>query len=269
MHMLLSQGGVAETLNTQGHCGKLEVMACLLAAAIHDLGHRGLTNNFLVKSSDEMALRYNDQHVNEHQHICSGFSVLRRPECNFLLSLSAAQYSRLRSLIINLVLGTDMADDKKIVTSLNHLLEASMQSGDQANDVEKSSKVEAAFTPASEQDATIGLQMALKCADVGHLTLAWEDHLVWVHRLEREFFEQGDKEKEMNMEPSFLMDRNKPGVTQSQVGFFDFVALPLYRTLTKAFPLAKPMLSGVEANYQRWCEIDAAKVATAKGRTVA
>jgi len=186
---------------------------------------------------------------------------LRQPECNFLAGLTSAEYSRLRSLIINLVLGTDMADDKKIMTSFNKLLEANTQSGEQADKVDskKSPQVKCAFVPASEDGALVALQMVLKCADVGHLTLKWEDHLVWVNRIEEEFFAQGDKEKELSMEPSFLMDRNKPGVTKTQVGFFDFVALPLYRTLTKAFPFANPMLSGVEANYQRWCEIDAAK----------
>lgn len=111
--------------------------------------------------------------------------------------------------------------------------------------------------------------MSLKCADVGHLSLEWEDHLVWVHRLEEEFFAQGDKEKDMSMEPSFLMDRDKPGVTQTQVGFFEFMALPLYRTLANAFPSTKPMLSGVEANYQRWCGINAGKAGNAKRHTVA
>jgi len=122
--------------------------------------------------------------------------------------------------------------------------------------------------PASEQDVLVTLQMALKCADVGHLTLKWSDHLNWVERLEEEFFAQGDKEKELNLEPSFLMDREKPGVTKTQVGFFDYVALPLYQLLEKAFPSAAPMLLGVQANYQHWCDIDAAKVQNAKRHTV-
>merc|ERR1712025_493437 len=73
----------------------------------------------------------------------------------------------------------------------------------------------------SAQDATIALQMALKCADLGHLSLCWSSHMRWVQRLEAEFFAQGDKEMKQGMpEVSFLMDRNEPGASDSQVGFF-------------------------------------------------
>jgi len=240
-------------------------MACLLAAAIHDHGHRGFNNGFLVKSHDAWALQYNDQHVNEHYHLCSAFSVLRRPECNFLLQCPAVLFGRVRSLVINLVLGTDMAQDKKVLMSFTKILEGKVQF-----DGEKTvnSKVDA-FVPASDEDALVALQVALKCADMGHLTLKWRDHLLWVKRLEEEFFAQGDKEKGMSLEPSFLMDRQKPGVTQTQVGFFDYVALPLYQTLVKAFPLASPMLVGVQANYQCWCDIEATKVQKSNRHTVA
>merc|ERR550514_452545 len=139
-------------------------MACLLAAAIHDHGHQGLSNNFLVKSSDELALRYNDQHVNEHHHISSAFVVLRRPDCNFLVGLTSAEHGLLRSLIINLVLGTDMADDKKVVMSLNKLLEDTTESSKQVND--KKLHELKTFTPASEQEVLLALQVSLKCADV-------------------------------------------------------------------------------------------------------
>jgi len=261
-HMLLTHGGVGKLLKGDG---KLEIMACLLAAAIHDHGHRGLNNNFLVKSIDDWALKYNDQHVNEHHHVASAFLILHRPEFNFLAQLPADEYRKLRSLVINLVLGTDMAQDKKIVTSFTKLIEAGVQS-----DVEGSANSKAsAFGPASEEDVLVMLQMVLKCADVGHLTLKWSNHLLWVERLEEEFFAQGDKEKELSLEPSFLMDRQKPGVTQTQVGFFDYVALPLYQTLAKAFPSTEPMLVGVKANYQCWRDVETKKLENAKRHTVA
>jgi hypothetical protein len=36
--------------------------------------------------------------------------------------------------------------------------------------------------------------------------------------------------------PSFLMDRTKPGVSESQLGFFQFVVTPLFGALLAAFP---------------------------------
>jgi hypothetical protein len=261
-HMLLTEGGAGKLLGSEG---KLEVLACLLAAAIHDHGHRGVNNAFLVKTDDEWALRYNDQHVNEHYHASSAFLVLLRPECNFFAHRSTDEYRKLRNLVISLVLGTDMAQDKKIITSFTKIVEAGVQMGQETSG---DPKVDAR-APASAEDKLIALQMVLKCADVGHLSLQWSDHLHWVNLLEEEFFAQGDKEKGLSLEVSFLMDRDKPGVTKTQIGFFDYVALPLYQTLVKAFPLAEPMLLGVQANYKQWSDIEAANMRKAQRHTVA
>lgn len=42
-----------------------EVLAILFAAAIHDLQHPGVTNDYLVQLSSSLALRYNDRAVAE------------------------------------------------------------------------------------------------------------------------------------------------------------------------------------------------------------
>ena len=62
--------------------------------------------------------------------------------------------------------------------------------------------------------------MALKCADLGHLASPRDVHKKWVERLEEEFFRQGDREKQNGLSVSPLMDREKNGITKSQVGFF-------------------------------------------------
>ncbi len=51
------------------------------------------------------------------------------------------------------------------------------------------------------------VQVALKCADVGHLSAPWEVHEQWVRGLEEEFFRQGDQEKLLHMSVSPLMVR--------------------------------------------------------------
>lgn len=73
------------------------------------------------------------------------------------------------------------------------------------------------------------VQVALKCADLGHLASSKDVHLHWVSRLEEELFRQGDQEKALGQPISPLMDRGKAGVTKSQQGFFNVVALPLFK----------------------------------------
>jgi cAMP-specific phosphodiesterase 4 len=55
------------------------------------------------------------------------------------------------------------------------------------------------------------MQVALKVADIGHCALPWDQHLLWLGRLEEEMFKQGDAEKDAGMPVSPLMDRDKPG----------------------------------------------------------
>ncbi|GAX85763.1 hypothetical protein CEUSTIGMA_g13178.t1 [Chlamydomonas eustigma] len=106
-----------------------------------------------------------------------------------------------------------------------------------------------------EEGRLLVLQMALKWADIGHLASPREVHLRWVKRLEEEMFRQGDKERAHGLPISPLMDRRKgQGITKSQTGFFNFVALPMYRSMADAFPSCSPLLEAVKENYEYWSE---------------
>jgi hypothetical protein len=51
---------------------------------------------------------------------------------------------------------------------------------------------------------------------------------------------------------SFLMDRQKPGVTKSQPGFIDFVVRPLFETWVSCFPESNVLLDRINQNYAVW-----------------
>lgn len=95
-------------------------------------------------------------------------------------------------------------------------------------------------------------KMAMKCADLGHLASAEHVHVKWVHLLEEELFRQGDLEKARGYPVSPLMDRSSGGITLSQPGFFNFIALPLFNTFASVLPGLEPMLQQVKSNYQYW-----------------
>jgi hypothetical protein len=256
MHALLTHGRVAEfvaaaaiatpSADTEAIARNrdLVILAGLLAAVIHDYEHEGVTNDYLVNTANARAIKYNDRSPNENHHASAAFAKLTMPEHNFLEKLSPQEYREVRQLVLDMVLATDMTGHGKLLSELKGL--CSEHAG---SDQEQ-------LLPKSAKQASLALQVTLKCADVGHLALEWKSHMRWVLRLEEEFFTQGDMEKAQKMDKiSFLMDRNKPGVSQTQSGFFDFIVLPLFRTFAEAFPTVAPMRTAVEENYKRWQDV--------------
>ncbi|KAL3130461.1 hypothetical protein ABBQ38_008282 [Trebouxia sp. C0009 RCD-2024] len=103
------------------------------------------------------------------------------------------------------------------------------------------------------EDKYLMHQMVLKCADIGHLAADVATHKRWAYQLEEEFFRQGDKERELGMPISPLMDRaHQGGMTRSQLGFLNIVGIPLFKAMAELFEGTQPMLEGVLANYRQW-----------------
>lgn len=87
----------------------LELVAPLVAALVHDLGHTGQNNAFHVATSSELALRYSDQSVLEYHHLASAWSILGKSECALLKNAEPDFKRRMRQEVVGMVLATDLA----------------------------------------------------------------------------------------------------------------------------------------------------------------
>uniref|UniRef100_A0A3B4WU19 Phosphodiesterase n=1 Tax=Seriola lalandi dorsalis TaxID=1841481 RepID=A0A3B4WU19_SERLL len=103
LHCLLLRSGLVHWLT------ELEVMASLFAAAIHDYEHTGTTNNFHIHTKSEFALIYNDRSVQESHHLSAAFRLLQDDQMNIFINLTREEWMELRSLVIEMVLSTDMS----------------------------------------------------------------------------------------------------------------------------------------------------------------
>ena len=88
---------------------QIDLASIFIAAGMHDLGHPGYTNNFLINTKNDLAIRYNDQSVLESYHVSEGFRIILKKEgCNIFENLSNQDYKICRKRIIQCVLATDM-----------------------------------------------------------------------------------------------------------------------------------------------------------------
>jgi len=283
MHVLLHRGGLVP-----GYADPLYLMACYIAAIIHDYEHLGLTNDFLVNSAHELAILYNDKCPLENHHLAAAFSLLRRPGLNFLSAMPKADFDKLRKLVIELVLATDMKSHFSIISHFSTVHRINTGASTTASTAgmstrrrsggSRDSSQSAAYSgilPASDMDKIVvpldeaermlSLQVALKCSDLGHVSAALPVHLKWVRALEEEFFRQGDRESAGGLPVSPLFDRHKQGISKSQVGFFDIVVIPLYQAFSQVFGSSKPLLTYVMRNYKYWAQEQAVKSTAATG----
>ena len=59
-----------------------------LSAICHDLDHKGVNNDFLIKTSNPLAIQYNDLSPLENHHVSQTFRLLQRDDCGLLRHLS-------------------------------------------------------------------------------------------------------------------------------------------------------------------------------------
>ena len=222
----------------------IEQLALILAAVVHDLGHPGVNNDFLIKIGSDAAFYHNDQSVNENVHLTNAFSLLRDDDKNILANLTQRDAATLRELIIGMVLATDMARHHDVVGMYEKCVERSGSN----------------LISWSERDRRLALQLTLHCADIGNQTKPFDQSSQWTSRVMEEFFSQGDLERKLNMPVSATCDRSSVVVANAQVFFIDVVvrpALKIFFGLTNECEAV--CLRNLDSCQQRW----AAEVARA------
>uniref|UniRef100_A0A3B3ZC70 Phosphodiesterase n=1 Tax=Periophthalmus magnuspinnatus TaxID=409849 RepID=A0A3B3ZC70_9GOBI len=214
----------------------LEILAALFAAAIHDVDHPGVSNQFLINTS-ELALMYNDESVLENHHLAVGFKLLHEDNCDIFQNLSKRQRQSLRKLVIDMVLATDMSKHMSLLADLKTMVET------------KKVTSSGVLLLDHYTDRIQVLRNMVHCADLSNPTKPLAVYRQWTERIMEEFFRQGDKERERGMEISPMCDKHTASVEKSQVGFIDYIVHPLWETWGDlVHPDAQEILDTLEDN---------------------
>lgn len=84
-------------------------LSMLVAACCHDFEHPGVNNVFLVNMHDPIAVKHNDISVLENHHIAAAFDIMSsKPETNWMSIFDLETFQRVRKMMIQAVLSTDM-----------------------------------------------------------------------------------------------------------------------------------------------------------------
>ncbi|XP_035856762.1 cAMP-specific 3',5'-cyclic phosphodiesterase 4B-like isoform X3 [Sander lucioperca] len=215
----------------------LEILAALFAAAIHDVDHPGVSNQFLINTNSELALMYNDESVLENHHLAVGFKLLHQENCDIFQNLTKRQRQSLRKLVIDMVLATDMSKHMTLLADLKTMVET------------KKVTSSGVLLLDHYTERTQVLRNMVHCADLSNPTKALPLYRQWTERIMEEFFRQGDKERERGMEISAMCDKHTAIVEKSQVGFIDYIVHPLWETWADlVHPDAQELLDTLEEN---------------------
>jgi hypothetical protein len=186
----------------------------VLATAVHDYEHPGYNNIFLIKTRDKLALRYNDISVLENHHVAASFSLLKIENYDIFHKLNKDDQDEIRKRMIHMVLSTDMSKHfsdlgifKQRVNSEN-------------------------FAP-DDKDKLLCMGVGTHLADISNPTKHWDLTLKWTELLFEEFFKQGDKERELGLKISDLMDRSTTNIAKAQLGFIDIIVMPAFENFSK------------------------------------
>jgi hypothetical protein len=226
---------------------RLELLAICVAGISHDAGHEGFNNVYNVNSETPLGILFKDQSVMETFHCTVIIRIMSQSECNIFHAISRPDLKRIWFWIIRMILATDMAHHFKLVKQANDTMDAGP------------------INLSNQVHRLLAMTMLMKVSDISNVSRPFEIADKWSDVLCEEFWRQGDMELAQGLPISSSLNQrgtgNKP---KGQIGFYNFVCIPLYQAVARIFPELEVNLEAVKSNLERWKEMLAEEL-TRKG----
>ena len=193
----------------------LTQFACILAALIHDVDHQGVPNTRLVEEEDNLSLKYKGRSVAEQNSVDVAWALFLEPQFSELRGTvcpTDKELNRLRQLVVNTVLATDIMD-KDLKKLRNQRWEKAFSSDYNETNQDKINR-----------KATIVLEHLIQASDVCHTMQHWHVYRKWNERLFEEMY-HAYKIGRADADPSTFWYKG-------ELGFFDHYIIPLSKKLS-------------------------------------
>ena len=213
-----------------------DILAGVLAGAIHDYDHPGFNNNFHTRTNAYLSTLYNDRSILENHHCACIFEMLRLPKYNVFQSLTAEQRHEVRDTIIEMVLSTDMGNHAKIFSSFRRRLS------------------EAPEWHQRREDVRLALSMSIKMADISNCGRPNSLYVEWAKNIAVEFYNQGDVEAKLKLSISPFMDRrkDKSDFPKGQTSFMNYIVIPMLEAIAEFLPSMEFAVKHCQENKDYW-----------------
>mmetsp|Transcript_148874 Transcript_148874/g.277512 ORF Transcript_148874/g.277512 Transcript_148874/m.277512 type:complete len:897 (-) Transcript_148874:200-2890(-) len=222
----------------------------MIAAVAHDLGHLGVNNQYLIETSHELALKYNDRSPLENMHCATLFQVVSDPESNVFAQVEKDLYKEMRKGIINAILHTDVTKHNDMMKELALLYQMNSEAFD-----ESILEMNNAVVEVLQSNSQLALNALLHGADVGNPMKPWDLAQRIAYLCIDEFFAQGDLEKTAGIPVQMLNDRDKVNRPNSQIGFIEFVIAPMVESIVHLFPPLDGLAENLGINVKNWFDV--------------
>lgn len=247
--------------STDAYLSCNERYALLISAVCHDVGHPGLNNTFLIETSHDLALRYNDKSPLENMHCAKLFEIVAQAKCNIFATLGASQYQDVRKVCIDAILNTDNAQHFTMIKEVQMIYEVNSEILEASRDLfaedpENFPPREAMECFREPESRKLLTKALLHVADISNSMKPFRVCRLWAWQVLEEFFLQGDAEKRLGVPVQALNDREKVNRPFSQVGFIEFLVSPLVFAVIRVLPptegLAEQMIQNVRQWHSNW-----------------
>ena len=190
----------------------LTQFAVVVSALIHDVDHRGVANNLLVKEDKGLGDAYQNKSVAEQNSVDIAWDALLLPDfaafrgCIFC---DENELRRFRQLLVNSVIATDIFDKEQSTLRKSRWTEAFSHDDSTRTDINRK--------------ATIVIEHLIQASDVAHTMQHWHVYQHWNGRLFHEMH-KAYKEGRSDNDPSV-------GWYKGELWFFDNYVIPLAKKL--------------------------------------
>ncbi|KAI6241620.1 Phosphodiesterase [Aphelenchoides fujianensis] len=213
---------------------ELERLSLLVACLCHDIDHRGTTNSFptairKLQSSEQSLIAFvlqktplaqlysSEGSVLERHHFAQTVTILGMDECNIFDELNRQEYQTVLDNMREIILATDLVAHLRKVDRINKM-------------------VDIGFDKNSTEHHYLFMCLLMTASDLSDQTKDFKNSKVIADNIYKEFFSQGDLEKQMGNEPSEMMDREKACVPKIQLEFTDSVTTRVFSCISQILP---------------------------------